>query len=230
MTDDENGLWQRYGQGDETARKELISYYLPLVKLLAGRLFRILYWAEREDLMQEGVIGLIHAVRSFRPESGNEFIPYARKFIRGAILRNPEVARDLTRRQHEIYRKANKTYELLREKLMREPTMEEIVEESGLTPDQIINSFDAINIAFAQELAFENLGVTDSRKTAELSDKQILIREIFDRLNEKEHLIFTEHYTSGLTDREIAEKYDMNEYTVITIRKRAIKKIRALLE
>jgi len=230
MTDDEIALWQRYKQGDEAARKELIMYYLPLVKFFAGKLFRILYWAEREDLSQEGAIGLIHAVQSFKPESGNEFRPYARKAIRGAIFRNPEVVRDLTRRQHEIHSKAGKTHDLLMERLMREPTIGEIAEESGLTTEQITNAFDAVNITFAQELTFDNPGITESRQAVELSDKQVLMREIFDRLSEKEHLIFTEHYTAGLTDREIAEKYGMKENTVTTIRKRAIKKLRTLFE
>ncbi|HST23398.1 MAG TPA: sigma-70 family RNA polymerase sigma factor [Blastocatellia bacterium] len=230
MTDDELELWRRCKQGDEIARKELILYYLPLVKLIAGRLFRILYWAEREDLMQEGAVGLIHAVDAFKPEIGNEFTSYARKSIRGAIFRNPEVVRNMTRRQHEIYSKANDTYEALRERLMREPTMEEIVRESGLKQNQILNAFDAINIAFAQGMALENPDVIESRQTAQLPDEQIWIQEIFEHLTEKEHMIFTEFYTAGLTVREIAEKYGMNENTIMTIRKRAVKKIRALVE
>src|SRR6185295_9432098 len=98
MTEDKRALWDRYRQRDETARKELIVSYLPLVKLLAKRIAGSASWANWEDLVQDGVIGLIKAIERFDPGKGTPFRAFATHYIRGAIFDNFELTRDMTHR------------------------------------------------------------------------------------------------------------------------------------
>jgi RNA polymerase sigma factor for flagellar operon FliA len=230
MRGDEVELWERQRQGDASAREALILYYLPLVKVWVSRVSRIAYWANREDLMQEGLIGLMEAIEKFSDAGCREFRPYAGKFIQGAMLRNTEVTRDLARRQYENYRKVKNAYSALMQRHEREPAFEEVVEETGLTVEQVRNALDATHIAFAEAFADSPPEPAPAESPAESQDEIIMIREALGRLTEKQVLILTEHYWAGHSDAEIAKRHAMKEETVTKTRKRAIIKLRKLLE
>lgn len=63
-------------EGDEGAESFLLNKYKPLVKTRAKKLFII--GGELDDLIQEGMIGLFLAVRSYREDKGATFSTYAR--------------------------------------------------------------------------------------------------------------------------------------------------------
>ena len=81
-------LWDRYkASGDEAAREALILHYSPLVKFVAGRLAaRLASYVEVEDLVQDGIFGLIDAIEKFDIGRGIKFETYAFNRIRGAII------------------------------------------------------------------------------------------------------------------------------------------------
>jgi RNA polymerase sigma factor (sigma-70 family) len=229
MKDDELDLWTRYSQGDKNAREELILYYLYLVKNQVAITSRRAPWANREDLMQEGVKGLITALSVYKRESGKDFAAYARKFIRGAVFRNPEVIRDLTRYQYENYRKARKAHDALMLEKGRKPTTEEIVERSALTADQVTNAFNATSIAFARGAPDYDPELTVTKSSIELEDERILTQEALSQIGKKAAMILIEYYWYGRSDTEIAERIGMKEDTVKKNRKRAIEKLRKQL-
>ena len=120
--------------GDLAARAQLIEAYLPLVRSLAQR------FADRgeqlEDLVQVGSIGLIKAVDRFEPERGLRFSTYAAIWIRQAILRGlAEQSRSVRIpvqmfQQVSRFTRADRT---LRARLGREPRMDEIAAELGIS-------------------------------------------------------------------------------------------------
>ena len=57
--------------GDEAAFRELFERYKDMVRKTAGRFF--IAGGDREDLIQEGMIGLFQAVRDFDPEREASF-------------------------------------------------------------------------------------------------------------------------------------------------------------
>jgi RNA polymerase sigma-32 factor len=81
--DEEAALALRAAKGDTAAADRLISSHLPFVRTVARRYSR--YGAPVNDLVQEGVIGLIHAVHRFNPESGVRLSTYAGWWVRVAI-------------------------------------------------------------------------------------------------------------------------------------------------
>lgn len=66
------------------AMEELISRHSRLVRALARPLF--LAGGDHEDLVQEGMIGLLHAVRSYSASSGTPFQAYALVCIRNKMI------------------------------------------------------------------------------------------------------------------------------------------------
>jgi len=84
--DAEQQLARRARAGDEAAARTLVSSNLRfVVKICCGY---IRYGLPIEDLVQEGNIGLIHAVQKFEPERGIRLVTYAVWWIRAAIHRH----------------------------------------------------------------------------------------------------------------------------------------------
>ena len=81
---EEAAVIARYAAGDEDARRLLIEHNLRLVSHIARKYTVPGYGAD--DLISIGVIGLIKAVNSFRPESGAALGTYAAKCIENEIL------------------------------------------------------------------------------------------------------------------------------------------------
>lgn len=83
-----NKLWQEYIKNQsEQLREQIIIEYVPLVKLVAGRLNMYLgYTVEYDDLVSYGIFGLIDAIDKFDYGKGIKFETYASLRIRGSIL------------------------------------------------------------------------------------------------------------------------------------------------
>ena len=58
-----------YREGDDTALDFLIGKYKPLVKLKSRMYF--IAGADRDDIMQEGMIGLFKAIRDYKSDQGS---------------------------------------------------------------------------------------------------------------------------------------------------------------
>ncbi len=73
LTDEELVTLAQQGSQEETA--QLVSRYIPLVRGQAARYFGP--GLEQEDLMQEGFIGLLKAIRAYDPSKGSSFRTFA---------------------------------------------------------------------------------------------------------------------------------------------------------
>ena len=89
-------LWRLTVSGDSRAEEELIERYTRLVRICARPYF--LAGGDSEDLTQEGLLGLLNAIRSYDPESGVKFRPFAEVCIRNRIL---EAVRSASRKKHD---------------------------------------------------------------------------------------------------------------------------------
>ena len=83
-----DALWVEFKQtGAQTLRNQLIIYYSPFVKYVAGRVLAGLpRHFDEEDLVSYGIIGLIDAIERFEPDRNLRFETYAIPRIKGAII------------------------------------------------------------------------------------------------------------------------------------------------
>jgi RNA polymerase sigma-32 factor len=79
----ERELVARYREGDGAAGNRLIEACLPLVTMIAIEYRK--WGTPLEDLIQQGNIGLLKAVRHFDPERGARLATYARYWVRAEI-------------------------------------------------------------------------------------------------------------------------------------------------
>lgn len=229
MTEDELGLWERYRQGDDAAREELILAYLYLVKVWAKRISRVANWANQEDLIEEGILGLIKALERFDLKMGVSFKYFAKDYIRGTIFDSSELTRGLARQQEEFYRKIKHVDSTLTRTLQRNPTIEEVAYETGLSVEQIMFAIDAMGVAFAGELPDAQEPSAACGVELPRQEQAAVIQDALSRLSEREQSILIYYYWEDQSHDEIAQSHGLSLSNVIKIRQRAVKKLRQLL-
>lgn len=100
------------GEGDSAAELVLLERYTPLVRHIAASLRTMQpQQLERDDAIQDGMIGLLRAIRTNRQgHSDARFSAFAQVSIRGAIIDGYRAAGDLSRTE---YAEAKKTRDSL---------------------------------------------------------------------------------------------------------------------
>jgi RNA polymerase primary sigma factor len=138
-------LAKKVRAGDHDAMQELVRRNLRFVISVAKK------YQNRglplTDLIGEGNVGLMTAARKFDPDQGVKFISYAVWWIRQAILaslaRQGRTVRVPLNRTADLS-KIVRTSEVLRQRLRREPTPEEVSQATGLSLE-VVQSLAALN-------------------------------------------------------------------------------------
>lgn len=131
-------------KGDKWAREVLVNANLRLVTSIAKKYQN--RGIAMEDLIQEGTLGLIHAVDKFDYRRGFRFSTYATHWIRQALGRAVEnQGRTIRLPSHAIESlgKIKRTREMLATKFNRAPTPGEIATEVGLPVDKVETLLEA---------------------------------------------------------------------------------------
>ena len=85
-------VWRKYhaaAEGD-SAEEDIVKKYSHLVKTVVGKLaMNLPSHVDLDDLQSAGMLGLLNAVRNYKPEIGSPFEAYARLRIRGQLGRRP---------------------------------------------------------------------------------------------------------------------------------------------
>ncbi len=117
-------------EGDGRAEEALVERYLPLVGVCA-RSYKLL-GAEKRDLSQEGVFGLISAVRSFDGAKGASFRTYAERCIRNRLL---SAIRSASRFKHFPLNDSMSLEQLSEES---DPRLSAVLEDFHCNPEDVV--------------------------------------------------------------------------------------------
>lgn len=129
------------GAGDDRARERVVAAHLDLVRGIAShyRNFGVPY----DDLVQEGSLGLLEAIEQFDPKRSPDFERFARfrvrRAVRAALTDQSRVVR-LPKHIVERRRAIHRTATALRVATGRTPTVEELAEATGLSPDTVLDA------------------------------------------------------------------------------------------
>jgi RNA polymerase sigma factor (sigma-70 family) len=124
----ERALVAKAQHGNQAAREALVSAYMPLISAVALA-YRAVAAVQRDELTQEGVVGLLRALERYEPERGVPFWPYAAWWVRQAMqqvvseLSRPLVLSDRALRQLARIRAAQHQFE---QRQRREATTAEL--------------------------------------------------------------------------------------------------------
>ena len=145
--------------GDTLARETLVNCNIRLVWSVVQRFLNRGY--EPEDLFQIGCIGLLKSVDKFDLSYDVKFSTYAVPMIIGEIQRflRDDGTLKVSRSLKEQANKVRKTKDELSKTLGRLPTIKEIAEELGITPEDVVFAQEANKPpASIHETVFENDG------------------------------------------------------------------------
>jgi len=136
--DEEKALARKAFKGDVAAQERLARHNVRFVVSVAKKFQN--RGVPLMDLIGEGNLGLMTAARKFDPDRGVKFISYAvwwiRQAIQASIARQGRSVRVPLNRTADLNRLA-RTTTLLKERLGRMPTLEELVRATGLTPEAV---------------------------------------------------------------------------------------------
>ena len=136
--DEEKALARQAFKGDIGAQERLARHNVRFVVSVAKKFQN--RGVPLMDLIGEGNLGLMTAARKFDPDRGVKFISYAvwwiRQAIQASIARQGRSVRVPLNRTADLNRLA-RTTTLLKERLGRMPTLEELVRATGLTPEAV---------------------------------------------------------------------------------------------
>src|SRR2546422_144360 len=232
-------LKQFHESKDPKLRDELILAYSDLAAYLARK------FANRgepvEDLIQVASIGLLKAMDRFDPTRETEFTTYATATVVGEIkrhFRDKFWAIRVPRRLRELNNSLMKTVETLAQRVGRSPTIPELVEETGVPFEDIVEAFELGHayspISWDAEGDDEHGTVASSLggedpELARMEDRHTL-EGALQRLSDRQRDVIRLRYYDGLSQADIATRLGISQIHVSRIQREALRRLRFLIE
>lgn len=235
---EKEALFRQIEAGDKEAREIYIEGNLRLVLSVIKR-----FSSSNEnvdDLFQIGCIGLIKAIDNFNSSLNVKFSTYAVPMIIGEIrrfLRDNSSIR-VSRSLKDTAYKAIYTKEALTRKNLKEPTIEEIAAEVGISKEDIVYALDAIqNPMSLYEPVFTDGGdtlyvmdqISDKKNKEETWIENLSLSEAMKKLNAREHEIISLRFFEGKTQMEVADSIGISQAQVSRLEKSALRTMRTYL-
>ena len=224
-----------YLDKSQTSINDLIQGNLDLVKKIAWQLHgRVQNIVEVEDLIQQGMEGLVHAAQKYSPKEGVNFSQYAQLRIRGSIIdflrKNSNLCRTTIKKKQEFERSKLD----LEKKLNRQATEQEFIDFLGISDDEFNywkKAFEA-NVVQSLDTAYNEYSILfaskDDNPESSLQNKELKnqIKEALGVLNQREALVAQLYYVEELNVYEIAEVLEISTGRISQIKKSIIGKLR----
>lgn len=245
--EEEVDLGRRIQKGDEGARKRMIESNLRLVIKIARKY--IGRGLEFADLIEEGNLGLMHAVGKFDPEMGFRFSTYATWWIRQTIERAIMNQGRTIRLPVYILKELNsywKAFHELVKKLNRDPTAEEVADKIGKSAEEVHKLINmSKDVSSLNDSVFEGENrsvvetVTDEENDDPLaaiahSDMKFILDECIDELDEKQRNVLVRRFGLrghfAMTLDEIGKEMGITRERVRQIQMATLRKLQRILQ
>ena len=189
-------------------------------------------YQSKEDLYQAGCLGLITAYKKYDPNMNCKFTTYAYPYILGEMRRlvredkGLKISREITK----LNLKIEKAYVLLTQKLMKEPSIEEIsrfleipefyVSEAILSLNKIKSIDEPVNDEGRDFTLQDVIGKSEN------IDELIMLKELLQGLNSEEKAIIDNRYMKDYTQSETSKLVGMSQVQVSRKEQKVLQKLK----
>ena len=230
----QEALIKRSQAGDREASEQLVKDNAGLVWSVARRFLG--RGAEAEDLYQLGCLGFIKAVEGFDTEFGTQFSTYAVPKIAGEIRRflRDDGAVKVSRTIKEQAASIKTARNLLVGAFGREPSVQEIADYTGFTPEEIAfaeSATAATESIYAQsgEEGFSLEAILSDTETEEVLVEKISLKQAIARLDSREAMVIKLRYYHDLTQERVSKVLGVSQVQVSRIERKALQHLRQLM-
>ncbi len=233
----------RAQKGDQDAKHEIIKIYENLVAAIVAKYNT--RTETREDILQAGNVGLMHALERFDDTRGVKFATYATWWIRNSIQRYFErVGRyiRLPRNMEQRIRQVQQTYTELTHELAREPTIDEISNKLNVNTKTLNRTLElhnasthTVNSSLNNQLDIDAIAFSHTRGPEEQLERKYeldTLRKATDNLSDIQKKIVALRYRpvrTPMSIRKIAEQLNMVDYDVRMQLEKAMEIIRKFI-
>jgi RNA polymerase sigma factor for flagellar operon FliA len=229
-----------YNAAGQINKDQLVQRFAPLVKRIAYHLMaRLPSSVQVDDLVQNGMMGLLDAINRFEAGMGAQFETYAAQRIRGAMLDGLRENDWLPRGLRRDFRRIEAAIAKLEQEFGRVPSENELAGALGMSlteyqkmlqdvrGHQLISLEDLVGDG---EDDFHERHLTDVRaepsKILEDEGMRRLLVAGIESLPEREKLMMALYYEQDLNLREIGEVMGVTESRVCQLHSQAVARLR----
>ena len=231
-------MYTAAGQPD---RDQLVQRFVPLVKRIAYHLMaRLPANVQFEDLVQNGMLGLLDALDRFEEGFGAQFETYATQRVRGAMLDGLRENDWLPRNLRRELRRIEGAISALEHTHGRAPSERELADTLGMSLadyQKTLQNARGHQLVYFDDFAgegdedflerhFTDNNADPSNILEEKNVKALLVKAI-ERLPEREKLMMALYYEQELNLREIGEVMGVSESRVCQLHTQAIARLRS---
>lgn len=213
-----------------------MEHILEYEKLVCSIANRYRYYADFEDLKQEGMKGLLKAVEKYQPNSNTKFSTYAVYWIRGEILdylgrdKNIKVSKEIM----SLSKKVDTYSDILRQKLGRNPSTSELAFFMEEEEDKIVEAIQSRDIVLSsdydmnQDEEGKNVSLYDAVPYYESGyDEDILtLKCAIEGLPEMEQRIIQLRYFQDMSQAEVSRELGTNQVSISRQESKILQKLR----
>jgi RNA polymerase sigma factor for flagellar operon FliA len=232
---------------DKGTRDELVMRYVPLVKNIVLRMAAKLPidHADKEDLINVGIIGLMSAIEKYDSTRNVQFDTYARFRIRGAVLDELRARDWVPRSTRSKESRLEEVFTELRQELGRSPDEKELADHLGISLEEYYSLLDevkSVSIISKEDLPPDYLENYKSDMMPEMVDNDnplqcltnqemmLGLKKAIDAMPQKEKLVLSLYYYEELTMKEIGKVMDLTESRICQIHVQATLRLRSVVK
>lgn len=232
-----------YTPKGQPEREQLVQRYMPLVKRVAYHLIaRLPPNVQFEDLVQNGLLGLLDAIDRFQEGFGAQFETYATQRIRGGMLDGLRESDWLPRNLRREMRRIESAINQLEHARGRTPSEKELADALGMSLadyQKTLHEARGHQLVYLEDLAgdgdddFLDRHFVDSESDpAEIFEDRsfrVSLSAAIGKLPEREKLMMALYYEQELNLKEIGEVLGVTESRVSQLHSQAIVRLRSQL-
>lgn len=219
-----------------------MNKYEEIIKSTSGLIYMIInkYFKgyDKEDLYQVGAIGVIKAYNNYKNNHNAKFSTYAFKYIYGEMYNyiNSTKTIKLSNEYITLYKKINIASNILSQKLMKEPSVNELamfLEIDKCIIENVINSMKQID---SLEKVVSNSGkdllISDLIKDTkdQYNIDYLLLNDEINKLESPYKELIYLRYFEDKTQSEVGDILGMNQVEVSRNERKTLKKIKEIYQ